>query len=324
MKKLLVSLILFSLIPSVSSAAEGVLFFSPERGTYAIGDTFEVEVRANTDGVDANAAEADIVFNKTALEVERIEIDGSVLSLWPTPVSFSNEKGAINFSGTAPRSFNGANAMLIRIVFRAKSNVPGDVHMDSGALLLNDARATNIISTMRSALFSVTPRQTAPAPTLVATSTEPVTQAEPEVKGASIQVPAITGYDDRVSIGERIVLQGNAEPNSRISVFLQYEDDAPRESQVLTAGDGSFTYVAADLAIRGVYRAWASVYADSQQLSSDKVVMVARPKGFAAAAESITPMLTLALPYLLLLVAAGASLGYFYNRKRAATTSAFE
>ncbi len=306
------------LVPSLVQAADGVLYMEPARGTYAIGDSFEVEIRAHTDGEAANAAEADVSFNPAALEVVRIETDGSVLSLWPTAPTYSNEKGTIRFSGTASASFHSNEAMLIRVVFRALSNVPGDVHIDSGALLLNDVRATNIITGMRSGLYTVAPTQSAPPPPLdvaPATTTEIQTELVPAVKGATIQVPTISGYDDRVSIGERIVLQGSATPLSKLSIFLQFENDAPRESIVLSTADGSFTYVAPMLAERGIYRAWASVETGSGTLTSEKVVLAAQSRGVAAAAETIVPMLTLALPYLLLLVAAGVSLGYFYNRK---------
>ncbi len=315
------------LIPSLSLASEGVLFLSPERGAYAIGDVFEVEVRAHTDDAIANAAEADIAFNPNGIEVVGLSTEGSVLSLWPTPPEFSNTNGTIRFSGTASGSFEGANALLIRIQFRMTSNIPGDVHFDSGALLLNDARATNIITGMRSGLYTVVLQQSPPASPEVEESTIPVatTTEAPAVMGASVQVPSISGFDDRVSIGERIVLQGTGAPNSRIYVFLQYEEEAPHESEVLTTSEGSFTYVAAQLSERGMYRAWATVRTASGELSSEKVVIAARVDGIAAAAEAITPMLLLALPYLLLLIIAGVSLGYFYNRtSRAHTTGASE
>ncbi len=324
MKRLWIFLwVVLLFLPSVSIAADGILFIAPERGIYAIDDVFEVEVRAATDKVVANAAEADLVFNTNALEVVSISTEGSVLTLWPTPPEFSNTRGTVRFSGTAAESFQGDNAVLIRIQFKAMSNVPGDVHFDSGALLLNDARATNIITGMRSALFTVVPRQSPPQPTFAPIDVAPREAAaeSSEVKGASIQVPTISGYDDRIAIGERIVLLGAGKPNSRISVFLQFEDDAPRESAVLTTSDGTYTYVASELAVRGMYRAWVSVQTDAGALSSEKVVISARAAGVAATAEALVPMLTLALPYLLLLIAAGLSLGYFYNRKALARTT---
>ncbi len=312
-------LLVLLVIPSITFAADGVLFLSPSRGSYSIGDVFEAEVRADTDGVDANAAEADLVFNRTALAVQGISTDGSVLSLWPTPPAYSNQTGTIRFSGTAPKSFNSENATLVKIQFKVLSNIPGDVQIESGALLLNDARATNIISTMRSGLYSVVARQAEPAPAPVADVVPEETPAPtPEVKGASVQVPSISGYDDRVSIGERIILQGSAAPNAKLAVFLQHENDTPHESAVLATSDGSFTYVSAEPAEQGLYHAWAEVHTASESLTSDKVAIEASSDGFAAAAESLGSLLTLALPYVLLLIAAGVSLGYFYNRRKAA------
>lgn len=307
--------------PALAAAAEGALFISPARGTYTIGEVFEVVVRADTDGADANAAEADIAFNPAALFVERVDTDGSVLSLWPTPPVYSNSAGTVRFSGTASGFFNAADAPLVKIMFRAKNNLPGDVHMDSGALLLNDARATNIIASMRSALYTVQPVQSTPAPDPVPVEPEPTPIETPEVKGAAIQVPSISGYDDHVSPGERIVLQGSGKPNSEVLIYLQYEDDAPRESAVLTTSAGSFTYVAPDLAEVGMYRAWAEVHDGDERYASDTVVIAARREGLAAVADTLTPMLTIALPYLLLLIVAGVSLGYLYNRRAATRAS---
>ncbi len=325
MKQFLFVALVLILTPSISYAADGSLYLWPARDIHAIGDIFEVAVRANTDGVSANAAEADIAFNTNALAVESISTTGSVLSFWPTAATFSNDKGTIRFSGTAAGSFNSDAATLVSIKFRAKSNVPGDVHIDSGALLLNDARATNIIASMHSGLYTVTARALPPAAEsipLAATTTE-ATAPVPEVKGVAIQVPTIKAYDDHILSGERIALQGTAAPSSKLSVFLQYGDDAPRESAVLSTSDGTFIYVSAEPAHRGVYHAWAVVQTARNQLSSDKIVISAQSRGLSAAGESIGPILTRALPYVVLLIGAVLLLGYFYNRKsRAGVTGA--
>lgn len=316
MKLRFLFLTLLVLAPSVSYAADGILFLAPARGTYTTGEEFEIDVVADTGGTASNAAEADISFNPAALSVVSISTDGSVLSLWPSPPSYSNTDGTIRFSGTAGSGFSSDTARLIRIMFRAKGNLPGDVHFDSGAILANDARATNIIASMQSGLYTIEAARTQPAqePAPVA-APEAQTPVTPEVKGASIQIPAITGYDDRVAVGGRIVLQGSAAPSSQLVVSLQFEDDAPRESTVLSTSDGKFTYIAADPAESGVYRAWASVSRGVETFSSEKVVFSARTSGVAAAAASLIPMLTLALPYLLLLIVTGLSLGFFYNRR---------
>lgn len=306
------------MLPLSAYAAEGVLYISPDHGSYALDDEFTVDVLADTDGEPAFAAEADIAFNPLSLAVQNISTDGSVLALWPTAPEFSNTKGTIRFSGTAATSFNGERARLVRITFRAIGVHAADIHIDSGAILKNDARAMNIITSMRSANLTITPKQEAPIP-ILETEAEPATTdaVEPQVKGAAIQVPAISGFDDRVSVGERIILQGSGAPDSKITVYLQHDDDAPIESTLYTTRDGSFTYVSREGAERGVYHAWASAHGDSETFTSDTVIVTAGSDGFAAAAESMTPVLVMALPYLLLLIVAGVSLGYLYNRRNA-------
>jgi hypothetical protein len=76
-------------------------------------------------------------------------------------------------------------------------------------------------------------------------------------------------------------------------------------------------YVAREKAVRGVYRAWATAAGTSEPLMSDKVVIAVGGNAFAAAAESLTPMLLMGLPYLLALIVAGISLGFLYNRRSA-------
>ncbi len=311
----LVGVCLFAL-PGVVCAAEGVLYISPDHGTYTLDSEFVVDVLADTDGTASFAAEADIAFNPQSLAVQKISTDGSVLALWPTPPEFSNTKGTIRFSGTAAERFNARDARLIRITFRAIGVHAADLHIESGAILENNARAMNIITSMRSANLTIVAKQDVPTPpeTVAVPETEPIV---PEVKGAQISVPNISGYDDRVSVGDRITLQGSATPDSSITVFLQHDDDTPIESTVLTTRDGSFTYVAREKAVRGVYRAWATAAGTSEPLMSDKVVIAVGGNAFAAAAESLTPMLLMGLPYLLALIVAGISLGFLYNRRSA-------
>ncbi len=314
------------LLPSFVSAADGELFISPSNGTYQIGDEFEVHVRADTDGERINAAEADVSFNPAALMVTKISTEGSILGLWPTPPEYSNVKGTIRFSGTATESYSGVEGELITIRFMALGNLPGDVRIESGAIIANDARASNIVTNMRSALYTITPRQAAPndIPVETSTTSDPSVEMQPEVKGVSLTVPHIAGYDDVVSIGERIVLQGSGAPDSRIAVLLQFENDAPKESTVLTTRDGSFTYVSSEPAEEGVYRAWAEAREGAEVFASAKVIVTAKREGYLAAAVAAAPLMSLVLPYLLLLIAAGCSLGYMYNRRIRSTAGASE
>lgn len=316
MKRLyVIPLLLVLSFPCASLAADGILFMSPARGAFPMDQEFEVSVRADTGGAAANAAEADISFNPSALAVVRIETEGSVLSLWPTPPEYSNTKGTIRFSGTAGAGFTSREALLIRIIFRPISIMPGDVQIDSGAILLNDARATNIIASMQSGLYTITALRTLPAP-LSATGTLSESDSPVgDVKGASIQVPTISGYDDVVSAGERIIVQGSAGPDTTVHIVLQHDNDAPREGTVMSAHDGTFTYASREPAQDGEYRVWAEVRTDAETYSSDNVVMTARAQGLGAAA--LVPALTFGVPILLLLIAGVIGVSYYYGVRTA-------
>jgi hypothetical protein len=272
-------------------------------------------VRASTDGTAMNAAEADLVFNPAALMVTKISTEDSVLALWPTPPEYSNVRGTIRFSGTATESFNGEGGELITIRFMALGSLPGDVRIESGAILINDARATNIISTMQSALYTVNPRAVSAPVSVPATSTDVIASTTPTVAGVSTEIPVITQFSDTVTVGERIILQGTAAPNSDIVVLLQFQDEAPTESIVPTTKNGTFTYVSLTPAQSGTYRAWANIRTQSDVASSEVVVFSANSHGVSIGVAAAASIAVYLMPYLALLLLLGAVIGYIYYRR---------
>jgi hypothetical protein len=307
--RLLMLAILLAPIPA--SAADGLLFLSPARGEITLGESYEVEIRADSDGETITAVEADLTFPAASMMVEKISIEGSILSQWPTPPTFSNIDGTISFSGTGAR-FNGDNGLLVTITFTGHSASAGNIRFESGAMLAADARATNIITTMQSGLYTIAPRVTqsvAPSPSDI----DEQSDIEPTVAGVTVEVPEIRGFDDRVSKGERITLQGSASPDTEVTVSLQYEDEAPVESIVRSTTEGSFTYVSPFYADIGTYRAWVASRG-SEVLKSNEVIIRAERDGLTAAVASVGPVLGLALPYVFLLVVLGCVIGFIFNR----------
>lgn len=158
------------LLGGVANAAGASIYLSPEGGSFALEDTFEVRVLADTDVSPVSAAEADISFDTGALSVESIRTEDSILDVWLTRPAYDNTTGTISFSGIAKTPYVGTNGQLITIVFYAKRNMLGNVRVVSGALLSTDAGQSNIISSMRSGVYRIRPEALMPEP--VATSSE--------------------------------------------------------------------------------------------------------------------------------------------------------
>ena len=105
------------LIFADANAAE--LYFSSSADNYNVGDIFKTDVKLNTEGEPVNTAQVEINFDALKLDVVEISTGASVLALWPSSPSFSNQNGTLSFIGGLPNGFNG-NDKLVSIFFKAK------------------------------------------------------------------------------------------------------------------------------------------------------------------------------------------------------------
>lgn len=306
-----VALVFLICASPASAYGDGTIYITPARGQYRIGDEFEIEIRAATGGERIRAAEADLKFNPDAIDLVSISTEGSILSQWATEPSFSNGDGSIRFSGSTARPYMGDDGLLVTLRLRAESTLPGNVTIESGALLNTDARATNILGRVRNALYTIIVQ----AETAVARdAVEP--EPQPEVAGVQIEVPSISRFDERIGAGDRIVLIGDASPDTKLIVYLQYEDEAPMEETVFSTRDGRFTFVSKEKAAAGTYTAWAEVESGGERFTSDRIRITAERMQVAAAASNIALLAFYALPLVVIFAIAGIAFGHLYNRAR--------
>src|SRR5262249_31361535 len=129
--------------------ADAILYVSPERGSYHIGETFEIQVLADSGGEPINAAEAELRFNTGGLAVVDVSSEGSILTSWIDEPHYDNTEGSVQFSGWTEKRYTGANGLLITITFRALRNMSSNARLLAGAILAADGMGSNIISDMR-------------------------------------------------------------------------------------------------------------------------------------------------------------------------------
>ena len=321
-------LLLASLPAGVAYASGGMLYVSPNYGMHSIGDTFQVQVLADTGGVSVNGAEASIIYNPDSVAVLSISTDGSILSSWPTPPTFSNKKGTITFSGVAKESYSGSNGLLVTISLRAISNMVSDVRLESGDILAADGVETNIITSMHSGIISIQPQQAGLSnPTLDATDTSPSTDANTASAAAAlgastytdssgIPAPVLSNYKNDVQVGERIVVGGTAPASSTISVWIQEGIGIPQRTDLTSGSDGAFTYVSDTQAEQGIYHVWAYTLGVGNAISdqSNKIQIMANPTAVAATATFATSLISEIMPFLALLIFGGLAAGYLLHR----------
>jgi hypothetical protein len=308
-------LIFFVLLPSLVAAdglpgQGGVLYVSPENAQHSVGDVFDVQVLVDSGGVSINAAEADIAFNPAAVEVQNLSVDGSLLDVWPTPPVFSNKEGYVRLSGLMKNAFTGTDGHLATITFRALRNMSSNARFAAGAILAADGQSSNIITSMKSGVFTIQPKE------IVATSSpNSYDQPAPVKPGA----PVFTSVQSEVNAGDHFEVRGIADPNIKIAMYVSHGGESPVRSDISSAADGSFAYLS-DAAKSGVYHMYATAVSADGIVSDPSLVVsiTVLSVGFAAAALFGVSVMYQLMPLALLLVLAGLGGGYILHRHKIA------
>lgn len=167
------SLNFLSLSARTVQAADASLFLTPGSGTFIIDSAFSVNVIASSGGEEINAAEGKISFDASLLEATGISKTGSIFPFWTTEPSINNTAGTVIFGGGRPRpAFIGESGQICTISFKAKKAGTASLRFTSGAVLANDGKGSNILASMGSASFVISPKVEAPAVPSAADKTE--------------------------------------------------------------------------------------------------------------------------------------------------------
>lgn len=203
------SLVLFAFAPLFAFAQTGAsLYFTPITSSADTGGELVVRVMINTAGQSINAADGRIVFDPKELAVERIDIDESIFSSWPTAPRYDNLLGEIVFGGSlaATTTYIGERGELFRVVFRGLRTGETRLRFDTGsAVLAGDGTGGNILAETKVGVYVFSPVETAPpnqsAPT---PEFQGGANGEGEVLGAQIEaIVSSTHPDESVWSKER-------------------------------------------------------------------------------------------------------------------------
>jgi hypothetical protein len=147
---------LFLGIAKEAKAAQASFYVLPESGEYEVGKRFSVSVFIDSDGAAINASQAVIYFPADKLKVVEISKAGSIFTLWPEEVVFSNSEGKITFAGGLPSpGYTGEKGKIFTIIFQGKAAGEAKVYFRDEAILANDARGTNIFGSSRGGIYKI-------------------------------------------------------------------------------------------------------------------------------------------------------------------------
>ena len=158
----------------VHAASAATLSFSPQSGTYFTGRSFTVSVVVSSPDQAMNAVQGEVSFPTKNLEVLSLSESNSAMSIWVQNPTFSNQDGTIDFGGVAVSpGFQGTNGNVITIRFEAKNSGNAALMFNSGSVLANDGKGTNILTSMGSANLTIAPLAAAPVSTAPASAPTP-------------------------------------------------------------------------------------------------------------------------------------------------------
>ena len=156
-KWIIVLILCFVWFGIVSGTAEAAsLSFLPTAESYTVGQMFSVSVRASSADQAMNAVDGVISFPSDKIEVLSLSKSDSIMNLWVQEPSFSNSAGTVNFEGIILNpGFTGNIGKIFSITFRAKGVGNAPVSFNSGSVLANDGKGTNIVENLGNAIFAI-------------------------------------------------------------------------------------------------------------------------------------------------------------------------
>ncbi len=151
---------IFCLKASAADAAS--LYLNPSSGSYKAGSSFSVTLFVESSNAPMNGVSANISFPSDIVRVTSISKSGSIVNLWASEPEFSNDSGSIKLEGVVLSGYTGSAGKIITVNFIAKSAGSAPITIRSGSVLAHDGSGTNILSSMRSAQFTISPQAETP------------------------------------------------------------------------------------------------------------------------------------------------------------------
>ena len=127
----------------IASFAQVVSFSSSDKN-YSVGDTFLVKILLDTKGTQINSIEGTLSIPQNTFNIESVETENSIISLWVEKPNIDERTGEIHFSGGLPGGYSGSSATIFSFVLKAKKEGNGNVDFKNINILLNDGKGTSV------------------------------------------------------------------------------------------------------------------------------------------------------------------------------------
>lgn len=150
------SLLFFTFSFGIAQAAQ--IYLLPQEAEVGVGDTILSELRIDTEGENVNAFDIKLFYPFDVLEIAEVIKGGSLINLWISEPSYSNDEGVLEVQGGRIGGLSG-DGILLKILFRGKSISSGLVTFHpTSKVLLHDGQGTPAQSSYSPAYYIVKER----------------------------------------------------------------------------------------------------------------------------------------------------------------------
>ncbi len=160
--------------PHAAQAAQDAgLYLTPATAVFPVGEPFTVEVRIRNTGGSIGTADATVGYEPSDLEFVSFSSDGSIFASIIVPET--NERGRVKVQGVVShgRSWSGEDGLFATLTFRPLRSTATELRFMQGAAtpLMAAVGASNVLSRLGAATYTLVPKEMVPAPAAVIAAT---------------------------------------------------------------------------------------------------------------------------------------------------------
>jgi hypothetical protein len=269
----LIFFLLFAFSPLFSLAA--TLTVSPASGTYEVGQKFTVRVVA-TSAAPFNAVSLSLLFPSAIFSLDSVSKAGSLLTFWVKEPAISRSAGTISLEGVTPGGIKENTGTIVVATLHGTKVGTENVSFQSGQVLANDGKGTDITGAMIGAKFTIVEEKpkpaTAPSPATTPIAV-PVTVSEPEVPQP---IPTLNAPEIMLGskYGEQAIIGTSEYPKIQTLVTFLSLEGVKIFITGSTDEDGAFALVVPRSLKRGDYTVTARVIGDKGLNSKDSNAII--------------------------------------------------
>ena len=147
-------------LPPPAPAGKATLSLSPASISAKVGDEFRVDILVDTAGQDIVAVLANLFFDKSLVEAERIDVSGSVFPLEAERAVYPGSVRVVR--GARAPGYNGSGGLIASVYFRALAKGSGAITITlttpgdgPSRVIIDDGQGTDVLRGVLGVRYSI-------------------------------------------------------------------------------------------------------------------------------------------------------------------------